>query len=139
MRSTMQDAQLTIGSLMRHGIASLSIDLPLHGLNPGSNPFYVENTPFAPIAQERTFDVDFVDNATGAPGPDGVAESAQLALQLLNANRMFATDYPAAMSNSMSNTDSGPFMNLVAAVAFAVSLGLVVYDSWFLRTTRTLR
>ena len=29
--------------------------------------------------------------------------------------------------------------NLVAAVAaFAVSVGLVVYDSWFLRKTRTL-
>lgn len=29
--------------------------------------------------------------------------------------------------------------NLVAAiVAFAASLGLVVYDSWFLRKTRTL-
>jgi hypothetical protein len=30
--------------------------------------------------------------------------------------------------------------NLVAAVAaFAVSIGLIVYDSWFLRRTRTLR
>jgi hypothetical protein len=30
--------------------------------------------------------------------------------------------------------------SLVAAVAaFAVSIGLVVYDSWFLRQTRTLR
>lgn len=30
--------------------------------------------------------------------------------------------------------------NLVAAVmAFAVSVGLLVYDSWFLRRTRTLR
>ena len=30
--------------------------------------------------------------------------------------------------------------SLLAAVgAFAVSLGLVVYDSWFLRRTRTLR
>ena len=30
--------------------------------------------------------------------------------------------------------------SLVAAVAaFAVSFGLVVYDSWFLRKTRTLR
>ena len=28
---------------------------------------------------------------------------------------------------------------LAAIVAFAVSLGLVVYDSWFLRKTRTLR
>ena len=30
--------------------------------------------------------------------------------------------------------------NLVAAIAsFAVSLGLVMYDSWFLRKTRALR
>lgn len=44
-------------------------------------------------------------------------ESAQLALVLLNANRMFATDYPAALSNAMSNTDSTPFMDLVPAVS----------------------
>jgi hypothetical protein len=31
-------------------------------------------------------------------------------------------------------------VNLLAAItAFAVSCGLVVYDSWFLRKTRTLR
>jgi hypothetical protein len=28
---------------------------------------------------------------------------------------------------------------LAAVAAFAVSLGLIVYDSWFLRRTRTLR
>jgi hypothetical protein len=28
---------------------------------------------------------------------------------------------------------------LAAVTAFAVSLGLVLYDSWFLRKTRTLR
>ncbi len=28
---------------------------------------------------------------------------------------------------------------LAAIAAFAVSLGLVIYDSWFLRKTRTLR
>jgi hypothetical protein len=28
---------------------------------------------------------------------------------------------------------------LAAAAAFAVSLGLIMYDSWFLRKTRTLR
>ena len=34
----------------------------------------------------------------------------------------------------------GGITSLVAAsAAFAVSLGLVVYDSWFLRKTRTLR
>lgn len=44
-------------------------------------------------------------------------ESAALALQLINANRMFATDYPAVMSNSMSSTDSMPFADLTAAVS----------------------
>lgn len=44
-------------------------------------------------------------------------ESAQLGILLINANRMFATDYPAALSNAMRNTDSMPFMDLVAAVS----------------------
>jgi Zn-dependent M28 family amino/carboxypeptidase len=56
-------------------------------------------------------DIEFQLNSAKA------AESAALALQLLNSNRMFATDYPAAMSNSMSNTDSRPFQDLVAAVS----------------------
>jgi hypothetical protein len=56
-------------------------------------------------------DIEFQLNSTMAN------ESAMLALKLLNANRMFATDYPAAMSNSMSNTDSGPFQNIIPAVS----------------------
>ncbi len=48
----------------------------------------------------------------------GIAdESAALALQLLNANRYFATDYPAVVSNAMSNTDSAPFQDLIPAVS----------------------
>jgi hypothetical protein len=43
--------------------------------------------------------------------------SAQLGLALINANRMHATDYPAVLSNAMSNTDSTPFMDHVAAVS----------------------
>ncbi|HST06818.1 MAG TPA: hypothetical protein VLJ83_01515 [Gemmatimonadaceae bacterium] len=35
--------------------------------------------------------------------------------------------------------DAGVGSLLAAGAAFAVSLGLVVYDSWFLRKTRTLR
>ena len=58
------------------------------------------------FAQSLDADVDIEFQLNSAKA----AESAQLALQLLNANRVFATDYPAAMSNSMSNTDSGPFM-----------------------------
>jgi hypothetical protein len=33
----------------------------------------------------------------------------------------------------------GPASMLSAVAAFAVSIGLVVYDRWFLRKTRTLR
>jgi hypothetical protein len=35
--------------------------------------------------------------------------------------------------------EGGVAILLAAGAAFAVSLGLVVYDSWFLRKTRTLR
>jgi hypothetical protein len=44
-------------------------------------------------------------------------ESARLAVELLNANRLFATDYPAVASNSMNNTDSKAFIDHVAAVS----------------------
>ncbi len=44
-------------------------------------------------------------------------DSSRLAVEMINANRLFATDYPAAMSNAMSNTDSTPFMDHVAAVS----------------------
>jgi hypothetical protein len=35
--------------------------------------------------------------------------------------------------------EDGAASLLAAVAAFAVSFGLVVYDSWFLRKTRTLR
>jgi len=58
----------------------IAIDLPLHGIvpTPGSllSLFYVENTPFGPFAGERTFDADYFNNDTGAPGPDGNIDSS---------------------------------------------------------------
>jgi uncharacterized membrane protein YcjF (UPF0283 family) len=38
----------------------------------------------------------------------------------------------------MYRREDGVGSLLAAVAAFAVSFGLVVYDSWFLRTTRTL-
>jgi hypothetical protein len=43
--------------------------------------------------------------------------SARLGLELINANRKFATDYPAALSNAMNNTDSMPFVDYAPAVS----------------------
>jgi pimeloyl-ACP methyl ester carboxylesterase len=53
------------------GFAVIAIDQPLHGITDVTSPLYVGNTPFAPIANERTFDLDLQNNQTGAPGPDG--------------------------------------------------------------------
>lgn len=73
-------------ALAQVGFASIAIDSPLHGVastiengqvvGPEANPFYVENTPFGPIARERTFDVDYLNNLTGAPGPDGFIDAS---------------------------------------------------------------
>ena len=62
-------------------------------------------------ALDADVDIEFQLNSEKA------GESAQLALVLLNSNRMFATDYPAVMSNAMSNTDSRPFQDEVASVS----------------------
>lgn len=65
------------GTLAAQGFAVVAIDLPLHGITDENNPFYIGNTPFAALgARERTFDLDLVDNATGAPGPDGAIDGS---------------------------------------------------------------
>ena len=68
----MADAMASVGYVV------VAIDFPLHGISPDAQPelaaFYIENTPFAPIANERTFDIDFMSNTTGAPGPDGLID-----------------------------------------------------------------
>jgi len=62
-------------------------------------------------ALDADVDVEFQLNS-------GLAhESALLGIALINANRMHASDYPAVLSNSMSNTDSTPFMDLVPSVS----------------------
>jgi len=68
-----------------------------------------------PVTHEQAFDADvdveFQLNSARA------AESAALGVALINANRTFATEYPAVLSNAMSNTDSAPFQDLSPAVS----------------------
>ncbi|MEO6689618.1 MAG: Ig-like domain-containing protein [Dokdonella sp.] len=65
------------GTLAAQGFAVVAIDLPLHGLTSSANPFYIGNSPFAALgAHERTFDLDFANNTTGAAGPDGTIDSS---------------------------------------------------------------
>jgi hypothetical protein len=56
------------------GYAVIGIDSPLYGITPQDSALallYIENTAWADVANERTFDADYIDNVTGAPGPDG--------------------------------------------------------------------
>jgi hypothetical protein len=44
-------------------------------------------------------------------------QSMKLAFYFRDANERYATDYPAAVGPHMTNTDSGPFMDLVPAIS----------------------
>lgn len=67
-------------ALSRAGIASVSIDLPLHGITTDSDFAFLrsDSDGLAPLSLpgERTFDVDYVNNESGAAGPDGNADAS---------------------------------------------------------------
>jgi len=54
------------------GYAVAAIDLPLHGITP-TDPAAALRIPGVP---ERTFDMDYVNNTTGMPGPDGQVDGS---------------------------------------------------------------
>lgn len=51
------------------GFVVAAIDIPLHGITDTANPFYQ-------AANERTFNLNLVNNATGAPPADGVIDAS---------------------------------------------------------------
>ena len=71
------DAFAVAGTLASQGFAVIAIDAPLHGITNAASPLNIANTPFAAAgARERTFNVDYVNNTTGAAGPDGVVDAS---------------------------------------------------------------
>ncbi len=60
---------------------------------------------------EADVNIEFQSNSKFA------AQSQALAWILHGANERFATDYPASVGPHMTNTDSGPFQDLVAAIS----------------------
>ena len=72
------DVLAVADTLASIGYAAVAIDFPLHGISPDDQPtqapFWIENTPFAPIANERTFDADFLNNETLTFGSDGLID-----------------------------------------------------------------
>lgn len=57
------------GAYASQGFVVAAIDIPLHGITDPASPLYQAGA-------ERTFDLDLVDNATGAAGPDGVIDGS---------------------------------------------------------------
>ncbi len=64
------------------GFVVVAIDQPLHGLTSITNPLYARpanplyggTAPAGAASYERTFDLDLVNNTSGATGPDGVID-----------------------------------------------------------------
>jgi len=71
------DAMAMADSFADRCIIVAAIDQPLHGVTDPANPLYC--TPAKPQcigAQERTFDVDLVNNTSGAAFPDGKTDAS---------------------------------------------------------------
>ncbi len=66
------DALAIAESYARAGIAVAAIDLPLHGITPADPAAGLR----IPGVSERTFDVDYINNATEVPPSDGVIDSS---------------------------------------------------------------
>ncbi|MEE9333462.1 MAG: alpha/beta fold hydrolase [Granulosicoccaceae bacterium] len=62
-------------ALANAGRAVIAIDIPMHGLTDTTVPIHTDNTLF-PNDGERTFGLDVVDNATRAPGSDGMIDDS---------------------------------------------------------------
>ncbi len=69
------DMLIYADNLAKAGFAMIAIDLPMHGITDPANPFHAKNTAF-PNDREATFDMDFVNNTTGAAGPDGIVDDS---------------------------------------------------------------
>src|SRR6187401_3185618 len=68
----------------------------------------------APITRnspEADVNIEFQSTAKKAD------EAMKLAFLFRDANEKYATDYPAAVGPHMTNTDSGPFMDIVPAIS----------------------
>ncbi len=59
-------------SMAQEGIAVIAIDQPMHGITDPTNRLSASMSSLS--VTERTFNIDLVDNVTGAAGPDGVVD-----------------------------------------------------------------
>jgi hypothetical protein len=76
-----------------------------HGMPRADGSFNPEQRPEADV------NIEFQSNAKMAD------QAMKFAFVFRDANEKYATDYPAAVGNHMTNTDSVPFMDLIPAIS----------------------
>ena len=71
-----EDLLAVADTLADAGFAAIAIDLPLHGVTSTTDPLKAESNPAFGDDVERTFNLDFANNTTGAAGADGSIDSS---------------------------------------------------------------
>ncbi|MDB6105361.1 MAG: Extracellular lipase, Pla/cef family [Gammaproteobacteria bacterium] len=104
------------------GFVVVAIDLPLHGVTDptsqlyasGANPLYAGLALPATGSIERTFDLDVVNNTTGAPAPDGQIDASGASFVNLASVLTTRDNLREAAADLITLTRSLPNMNLDA-------------------------
>jgi pimeloyl-ACP methyl ester carboxylesterase len=102
------------------GFVVVAIDLPLHGLTDptsplyasGANPLYAGLSLPATGSIERTFDLDVMNNTTGAPAPDGQIDASGASFLNLTSILTTRDNLREAAADLITLTRSLPNMNL---------------------------
>ncbi len=102
------------------GFVVVAIDLPLHGLTDPTSPLYASaaNPLYTGLSLpatgsiERTFDLDVMNNATGAPGPDGRIDSSGASFINLTSVLTTRDNLREGAADLITLTRSLPNMNL---------------------------
>jgi pimeloyl-ACP methyl ester carboxylesterase len=102
------------------GFVVVAIDLPLHGLTDptsplyasGANPLYAGLSLPASGSIERTFDLDVMNNTTGAPGPDGQIDPSGASFINLTSVLTTRDNLREGAADLITLTRSLPNMNL---------------------------
>jgi pimeloyl-ACP methyl ester carboxylesterase len=117
------------------GFVVVAIDLPLHGLSDptsplyaaGASPLYAGLSLPATGSIERTFDLDVMNNTTGAPTPDGQIDSSGASFINLASLLTTRDNLREAAADLITLTRSLPTMNLDADPAGDIDPAAIHY------------
>ena len=115
------------------GFVVVAIDLPLHGLTDPTNPFYASaaNPLYAGLGLpasgsiERTFDLDVMNNTTGAPGPDGKIDASGASFINLTSLLTSRDNLRESAADLIALTRSLSALNLDATAGADINTGRV--------------